>query len=138
MRLENNVAIVTRASREGQVGEAIVEALAREGADVVIAARTQENINMLAEKVRATGRRALAVETDCTNEDEVKNLVQEAMDEFGQVDVLVNVAGGLTKYGPIAKLTVDERESPARSFRSLVRGSEPPGSIAGTLYIKGA
>jgi NAD(P)-dependent dehydrogenase (short-subunit alcohol dehydrogenase family) len=108
MRLENRVAIVTGASREGQVGEAIVEALAREGANVVIAARTQENIDKLEEKVRALGRRAVAVKTDCTSEDEVNNLVQETLNEFGQVDVLVNIAGGLTKYGPIAEMSVDD------------------------------
>ena len=105
MRLETKVAIVTGASREGQVGEVVAEALAREGADVVIAARTQENIDRLAEKVRALGRRALAVKTDCTSEDEVNNLVQKTLAEFGQVDVLVNIAGGLTKYGPVSKTT---------------------------------
>jgi NAD(P)-dependent dehydrogenase (short-subunit alcohol dehydrogenase family) len=108
MRLESKVAIVTGASREGQVGEAIVEALAGEGADVVMAARTQENIDRLAEKVRALGRRALAVKTDCTSEDEVNHLIQKTVAEFGQVDVLVNVAGGLTKYGPLAQTSVED------------------------------
>jgi NAD(P)-dependent dehydrogenase (short-subunit alcohol dehydrogenase family) len=108
MRLDNKVAIVTGASREGQVGETIVEALALEGADVVIAARTQKNIDRMAEKVRALGRRALAVKTDCTSEDEVNNLVQVTLSELGQVDVLVNMAGGLTKYGPLVQMTVED------------------------------
>lgn len=106
MKLENKVAIVTGASREGQVGEAVAQALAKEGADVVIAARSQEKIDQLAEQVRALGRRALAVKTDCTLEDDVNNLVQKTLGEFGQVDVLVNIAGGLTKYGPVIQTTV--------------------------------
>ena len=59
MRLENKVAIVTGASREGQVGEVVAEALAREGADVVIAARTQENIDRRHSGLRPTYRRKL-------------------------------------------------------------------------------
>lgn len=111
MRLEDKVAIVTGASREGQVGEAIAEALAGEGADVVVAARTQENIDRLAEKVRALGRRALAVKTDCTSEDDVNNLVQQTLNAFGKVDILVNIAGGLTKYGPMAEMSVEDWDS---------------------------
>lgn len=106
MRLEDKVSIVTGASREGQVGESVVEALAREGSDIVIASRTQEKIDRLAEKVQALGRRALAIATDCTDEDQVNNLVQTTLDEFGKVDVLVNIAGGLTKYGPVAEMSV--------------------------------
>jgi len=108
MRLENKVAIVTGASREGQVGEAILEAMAREGAELVVAARSQERIERMAEKVRALGRRALAVATDCTQEDQVHNLVQQTLNEFGKIDILVNVAGGLTKYGPMAEMSVDD------------------------------
>ncbi len=108
MKLENKVALVTGASQEGQVGEAILEALAREGADLVIAARTQANIDKMADKVRALGRRALAVATDCTQEDQVQNLVQQTLTEFGKIDILVNVAGGLTKYGPMAEMNVDD------------------------------
>lgn len=106
MRLEDKVAIVTGASREGQVGEAVVLALAREGANVVIAARSQDKIERLADKVRALGRRSLAVQTDCTIEEQVNNLVQQTLAEFGRVDVLVNIAGGLTVYGPVAQTSV--------------------------------
>jgi NAD(P)-dependent dehydrogenase (short-subunit alcohol dehydrogenase family) len=108
VKLEGRVAIVTGASREGQVGEAVAMALAQEGADVVVAARSQERIDRLAEKVRALGRRCLAVQTDCTLEDQVDNLVQQTLSEFGQVDVLVNIAGGLTVYGPVAETSVTD------------------------------
>ncbi len=98
MKLEGKVAIVTGASRG--IGRAIALALAGEGADVVIAARTEEEtgplpgtIHKTADEIRTVGRRALAVRTDVTKEEEVEAMVRRTIDQFGGIDILVNNAG---------------------------------------------
>lgn len=98
MKLEGKVAIVTGASRG--IGKAIALALAREGADVVAAARTEEEtgplpgtIHKTADEIRALGRRALAIKTDVTKEEQVAEMVTRTLEEFGRIDILVNNAG---------------------------------------------
>jgi NAD(P)-dependent dehydrogenase (short-subunit alcohol dehydrogenase family) len=74
------------------MGRAIALACAREGADVVLAARTKEKLAAVASEVEAVGRRALQVPTDVTDEAQCRDLAAAAVDEFGRVDVLVNNA----------------------------------------------
>jgi 3-oxoacyl-[acyl-carrier protein] reductase len=92
MRLQDKVAIITGASRG--IGAAIALGYAREGAHVVLAARTADLLDQVAERVRALGRRALPIVTDVTEEPSVQNMVQQAAAAFGRIDVLVNNAGG--------------------------------------------
>ena len=91
-RLDQQVVIVTGAGRG--IGEGIALAVAEAGADVVLAARTPEQIEAVAERVRDLGRRALPVRCDVTDRAQLENLVSETDKEFGRVDVLVNNAGG--------------------------------------------
>lgn len=98
MKLEGKVAIITGASRG--IGKAIALALARAGADVVVAARTEEEkgplpgtIHKTADEIHTLGRRALAIKTDVTKEEEVEAMVRRTIEEFGGIDVLVNNAG---------------------------------------------
>jgi len=91
MRLKDKVAIITGASKG--IGEAIALGFAREGAHVVLAARTADLLEDVAKKVRKLDREALAIATDVTQEDQVSALVEAAKDKFGRVDVLVNNAG---------------------------------------------
>jgi len=90
--LEGQVAVVTGAGRG--IGKPIALALAEAGADVVVAARTAQDIEKTAAEVRARGRRALAVPTDVRLADQVDGLMKRALAEFGRIDVLVNNAGG--------------------------------------------
>ncbi|MCD6290168.1 MAG: SDR family oxidoreductase [Anaerolineae bacterium] len=93
MRLDGKAAIVTGGGRG--IGRAIALALAREGADAIVAARTQSEVEAVAEEVRALGRQALAIPTDVTAAQEVEQLVEQTIDEFGHIDILVNSAGGI-------------------------------------------
>ncbi|MGH8630101.1 MAG: SDR family oxidoreductase, partial [Burkholderiales bacterium] len=88
-QLENKVAIVTGAS-EG-IGKAIAELFAREGARVVLAARSQDKLQELA--ARLGPERALAVPIDVADGEQVERLVQRAVERFGGIDILVNCAG---------------------------------------------
>jgi NADP-dependent 3-hydroxy acid dehydrogenase YdfG len=89
--LSDSVAIVTGAS--SGIGEATAKALAKEGASVVLAARRVDELEALADRIATDGGDAFVVETDVTAEDDIDNLVETTMDEYGRIDVLVNNAG---------------------------------------------
>lgn len=89
--LEGKVAIVTGAGKG--LGKAMALTLAEAGADITVAARTQADIEATAQEVIKLGRRALAIPTDVTKEDEVERMVKTTLAELGKVDILVNNAG---------------------------------------------
>ncbi|KID30771.1 SDR family NAD(P)-dependent oxidoreductase [Prauserella rugosa] len=90
-RLDDRVAVVTGAS--SGLGAGFAVALAEAGADVVLAARRADRLAETAERVRATGRRALAVATDVGDAASCEAMAEAAVDEFGRLDVLINNAG---------------------------------------------
>ncbi|HLI31284.1 MAG TPA: SDR family NAD(P)-dependent oxidoreductase [Solirubrobacteraceae bacterium] len=89
--LEGKVVIVTGAS--SGIGEATAIACAREGAAVALGARRLERLEALAERLRAAGGRALAIQADVADEGQAQALVQRTRAELGRIDVLVNNAG---------------------------------------------
>ncbi len=107
MKLQGKVALVTGGGRG--IGRGIVLALAREGADVAVVDtdildsaynqyRTREvggyqSAQKVAEEIRGLGRRAIALQADVTKWDQVQAMVEKAVTELGQVDILVNDAG---------------------------------------------
>jgi len=92
MASKNQVAIVTGASMG--IGRAIALILADEGYDVVCAARTTAKIEDTASRVRAKGKKAIAVAVDVGNMTDVQRMVDRTLQEFGTIDVLINNAGG--------------------------------------------
>ena len=91
-RLDGRAAIVTGAGRG--IGAATAVALAEAGADVVVAARSEDQLRKIAATVEAAGRRAVVVPADLTDLGAAAALPQTAMDAFGRVDIVVNNVGG--------------------------------------------
>ena len=91
MQLKDKVAIITGGGRG--IGKAISMAYAAEGASVVIAARSTAQLEEVGKEITTQGGEALAVPTDLRIREEVENLVQKTVDQFGRIDILVNNAG---------------------------------------------
>ncbi len=91
MKLEGKVAIVTGGGQG--IGEGIVRCLAEEGADVAVVDINGDTAKKVADDVKSMGRKSLAVVADLTIDDKVEKAVQEALDFFGNVDILVNNVG---------------------------------------------
>ncbi|MDD5095029.1 MAG: glucose 1-dehydrogenase [Dehalococcoidia bacterium] len=91
-QLTDRVAIVTGAGKG--IGKGIALGLAEAGAHVVVVARTVEHIEATATEVRALSRKALALPADVRNAEQVQNVVQKTIAEFGRIDILVNNVGG--------------------------------------------
>ena len=106
--LQGKFALVTGVSRAGQIGYAVAEALAAEGAGLGIAARTRANVEARAGELRSRGVRVLAVAADLTREQEVDDAVDRMTREYGRIDILVNLAGGLTRYKPAVEHSLDD------------------------------
>ena len=104
LKLDGKVAVVTGAGRG--LGRQMALALAEAGADVVCAARTPEQLEETAGRIRALGRRALTVPCDVMERTQLDTLVARTLERFGRIDVLVNNAGG---YPPMPALHTSEQ-----------------------------
>ena len=103
--IQGKVIVITGASSGN--GEAAARYLAERGAAVVLGARRTERIEALAQELTAAGHKAKAVSTDVTDRNQVKRLVDAAVEAFRRVDVLLNNAG-LMPLAPLERLKVDE------------------------------
>jgi NAD(P)-dependent dehydrogenase (short-subunit alcohol dehydrogenase family) len=109
LQLSGKRAVVTGASRG--IGKVIARQLAREGVDVVVAARGLDALTATAEQLACeTGRRIRPVVVDTGRDDSVEALIAFALDELGGIDILVNNAatpGGVTPASRIAEVTTE-------------------------------
>jgi len=115
MRLENRIALVTGAAKG--MGRDICLTLAREGADLALAARDVPPLEKLKDEIEAQGRRALVVPTDVTDEAAVERMVAKTLEAFGHIDILVNAAG---VTGPIE---TPVQEIKAEDFRFVLEAN---------------
>jgi len=90
-QVTHKVVVITGAS--SGLGEATARLLASQGASVVLGARRVERIRALADELVAAGGKALAVQTDVTDVEQVKWLVEAAVQAYGRIDVMINNAG---------------------------------------------
>jgi NADP-dependent 3-hydroxy acid dehydrogenase YdfG len=103
--IEGKVVVITGAS--SGLGEASARLLAAQGASIVLGARRQDRIKSLADELTAHGGNALAVTTDVTHRDQVKKLVDAAVQTYGRIDVMINNAG-LMPQSLLEHLKIDE------------------------------
>lgn len=103
--LDDKAAIVTGGSKG--IGKAIAESLAEEGARVAICARGEDELAATAEEINGE---VLAVPADVTDDSDVERLVEETVEEFGTVDVLVNNVGTTGSFEPLADVPREEWE----------------------------
>ncbi|KAA5539473.1 SDR family oxidoreductase [Roseiconus nitratireducens] len=104
-QIKGKVIVVTGAS--SGLGAAAARHLSSAGATLVLGARRQNRISELADELKGNGGTASAVPTDVTDQDQVKQLVKAAVDQFGRIDVMLNNAG-LMQQSPLEALKIDE------------------------------
>ena len=104
--LTGRTAVVTGASYG--LGITFAEALAEQGANLVLAARSEDKLKEVAAKLNAAGHKAIAVKCDVSDSAQVKNLMQAAVARFGRIDVLVNNAGIVGEAGMAPERIPDE------------------------------
>lgn len=105
MRFTGSVAVVTGGGQG--IGAAVVRSLAREGAAIVVAARSSDRIERVAKEIVKAGGKAWAISCDVTDAASVHNLAQAAGRRAGAVDILVNNAGA-AHSAPLAKTTLED------------------------------
>jgi NADP-dependent 3-hydroxy acid dehydrogenase YdfG len=103
--IEGKVIVITGAS--SGLGEATARLLCAQGASVVLGARRVDRLQSLTEELTASGGKAIAIATNVTHRDEVKRLVDTAVQKFGRIDVMINNAG-LMPQSPLERLKIDE------------------------------
>lgn len=96
MRLNEKVAIITGAA--SGMGKAEALAFSKEGATVVVADLNIKGAQEVVNEILATGKKALAVQVNVTKKEDLENLVNKTIQEFGKIDVLINNAGIFDKY----------------------------------------
>jgi len=107
MKLKDKVAIITSGGRG--IGKAISLAFANEGAAVVVAARNLLRLEEVAKDIKSRGGKAKAIKTDISDHGQVKRMVAQTIDEFGQIDILVNNAARATfNNADVVDMNLDE------------------------------
>ncbi|MBN1257414.1 MAG: SDR family NAD(P)-dependent oxidoreductase, partial [Planctomycetes bacterium] len=109
MRLKGLKTIVTGGGGERGIGRAIVRAFGKEGADVCVVGRSKEAGMAAAEDVRKCGGQAMTLQCNISEYDEIKQVVDTVLSEWGQIDVLVNNAG-MSSIRRFVDLTPEEVE----------------------------
>ena len=107
-RLENKVALVTGAARG--LGRACALAMAHAGADVALGLRDVSTSDDLVEEIESMGRRAIPLQMDVSSMEQIKSAVQEAIEFYGRIDILVNNVG-VAPANPAEKVTEEDYDT---------------------------
>jgi NAD(P)-dependent dehydrogenase (short-subunit alcohol dehydrogenase family) len=103
--ISGRVALITGASRG--IGRAIAQGLAEAGASIALCSRTEADLRQAADELRAQDARAEAFAADASRVAEIQGLVRDVLARMGQIDILVNVAGG-NRRGPSTEITEED------------------------------
>src|SRR5690625_1452764 len=106
MKLENKVAVVTGAA--SGIGRAIAKLYAAEGAKVVLADLNVEGVKEVEKEIKDEGGEAKAVEANMAKLEDIENMIDTAVEEYGTLDILVNNAGIMDNVEPVGNIT-DEK-----------------------------
>ena len=136
MEFAGKVAVITGGA--SGIGRATALAMARQGADIVVADRNSERMAEVVDEVVHLGRRAIGLEVDVSKDGDVEHLADDAIGAMGRVDLLMNNAG-VVAGGPIEQVTMDDWEwilginllGPVRGVRAFL----PHMLERGTGYI---
>ena len=105
MKLEGKVAVITGAGQG--IGKGYALEFAKQGADIVVNDVNLEAANSVVKEIEGIGRKAIAVKASVDNKEEVKMLIDTAIEKFGKVDILVNNAG-ITRTAMLYKMTQEQ------------------------------
>jgi 3-oxoacyl-[acyl-carrier protein] reductase len=107
MRLKDKVSIITGASRG--IGKATAVTFAKEGSEIIVNyVKSEDKAEEVVNEIIKIGRRAIAIQADVANKDEVFKMFGEAIKEFGKIDILVNNAGIVWRTKSILEASEDE------------------------------
>ncbi|MFX0150373.1 MAG: SDR family oxidoreductase [Candidatus Hodarchaeota archaeon] len=107
MDLELDQKVCLIAGSSSGLGRAVAIEMAKEGADLIICARNQEKLDLVAKEIQQLGRKVLVLPTDLTQYSQVQSLVKKGIDTFGQIDILVTNCGG-PPSGNFLDFSIDE------------------------------
>lgn len=133
LNLEGKVAIVTGGGTG--IGKAIALDMAKAGADLVVAARRLAPLEETVAEIEENGGRAIAISTDVTKSEQVDNMVEKTLSEFGRVNILVNNAGAIKEFFNIPLLEITD-EQWRRGLDSELTGSFFCSRAVGKLIMK--
>lgn len=106
MNLKQKVVIVTGASRG--LGKAIALALAKEGASLALIARTKTELESITDSAKALGAKAMVISADLRKPEEITNAIQQVLESFGTIDVLINNAGFSPQLRPVIETRLED------------------------------
>ena len=112
MEFQDKVAVVTGAG--SGIGKAAALRLAAGGAKVVVISRTAEEIEATRDEIVAAGGQALSLVADVSQQDDMRSMVEQALSQYGRIDIVVANAGINGTWAPIDDLTVEEWDKPWR------------------------
>lgn len=106
-KLTDKVSLITGAGRG--IGRGIAIAMAKAGSSVVLASRNQSELENIAKIINESGRTALPIKTDISDEKQVNNMIEKALNKFKKIDILINNAGQFLEK-PVLDTTVEDWE----------------------------